>query len=186
MGEKSSKEEIAPTPRGDVLIRSFCNADEINQYDFDSQFGVYDDYKSLFTRRESFAKSAERAGVNVVLALEESKNIIGYGVLAYPESGERWAELGPKIMMEIKAIEVCRIWRSVGIAPRILKMMLRHPHIEDKIIYMVGYSWTWDLAGSHMTARQYREGVRDQRTECMLKTGKSFDVPNRKKYFSNG
>jgi acetoin utilization protein AcuA len=161
MNEKLSKEEIVPTPTGDVLIRSFCHPDEINQYAFDSQFRVYDDYKSLFTRPESLAKSAALAGANVVLALVESKNIIGYGVLAYPDSGERWAELGPKIMMEIKAIEVCRTWRSLGIAPRILKRMLRHPDIEDKIIYMVGYSWTWDLAGTHMTAGQYREKLCD-------------------------
>ena len=161
MGQKTSKEEIVPTPRGDVLIRSFCNPDEINQYAFASQFGVYEDYKSLFTQRESLAKCAGLADVNVVLALVESKNIIGYGVLAYPDSGERWTELGPKIMMEIKAIEVCRTWRSVGIAPRILKMMLRHPHIEDKILYMVGYSWTWDLAGTHMSTGQYRQKLCD-------------------------
>ncbi len=64
-------------------------------------------------------------------------------------------------MMEIKVIEVCRTWRSVGIAPRLLEMMLRHPQIEDKIIYMVGYSWTWDLAGTHLTAGQYREKLFD-------------------------
>jgi len=157
MGGKTPKEEIVPTPRGDVLIRSFCNPDEINQYAFANQFGVYEGYKSLFTQRESLAKCAGLADVNVVLALVESKNIIGYGVLAYPDSGERWTELGPKIVMEIKAIEVSRIWRSVGIAPRILKMMLGHPHIEDKIVYMVGYSWTWDLAGTHMAAGKYRE-----------------------------
>ena len=156
MIEKLSKEEIVPTPRGDVLIRSFCNPDEINPYAFERQFGVNDDYKSLFTQRESLAKSAALSGANVVLALAESKNIIGYGVSAYPDAGERWAELGPKIMMEIKAIEVCRTWRSAGIAPRILKMMLRHPHIEDKIIYMVGYSWTWDLKGKKITAQKYR------------------------------
>ena len=157
MNERLSKEEILKTPKGDVLIRSFCKPDEINQYIFDSQFEVNDDYKSLFTQRESLAKNAALDGSNVVLALAESKNIIGYGVMAYPDADERWAELGPKIMMEVKAIEVCRTWRSVGIATRILKMMLNYPQIEDKIIYMVGYSWTWDLAGTRMTAGQYRE-----------------------------
>ncbi len=161
MAEKSSKVEIARTSIGDVLIRSFCKADEINQYDFDSQFGVYDDYKPLFTRRESLVKSAEVDDANVVVALAESRDIVGYGVLAYPDTAERWAELGPWIMIEIKAIEVCRRWRSVGLAPRILKMMLRHPHIEDRIVYMVGYSWTWDLAGTHMTAGQYRKKLCD-------------------------
>jgi acetoin utilization protein AcuA len=157
MNKKLSKEVHVPTSRGDVLIRSFCKPDEIYQYTFDSQFSVNDDYKPLFTQRESLAKSAEVADANVVLALAESKNIVGYGVLTYPDPGERWIELGPKIMMEVKVIEVCRTWRFVGIAPRLLDMMLRHPQIEDKIIYMVGYSWTWDLAGTHLTAGQYRE-----------------------------
>ncbi len=161
MDEKSPKQERVPTPSGNVLIRSFCKPDEINQYTFDNQFGVNDDYKSLYTRRESLAESAVLGGANVVLALAESKNIIGYGVMAYPDSGERWAELGPKIMMEVKVIEVCRTWRSVGIAPRMLKMMLNYPQVEHKIIYMVGYSWTWDLAGTHMTAGQYREKLCD-------------------------
>jgi acetoin utilization protein AcuA len=135
MDEKSPKQERVPTPSGNVLIRSFCKPDEINQYTFDNQFGVNDDYKSLYTRRESLAESAVLGGANVVLALAESKNIIGYGVMAYPDSGERWAELGPKIMMEVKVIEVCRTWRSD--------------------------SWTWDLAGTHMTAGQYREKLCD-------------------------
>jgi acetoin utilization protein AcuA len=161
MNAKLAKEARVQTPRGEVLIRSFCKPDEIGQYSFNSQFGVDDNYKSLFTRRESLTKSAEAADANVVLALAESNNIVGYGVLTYPDPGDRWIELGPKIMMEVKVIEVCRTWRSVGIAPRLLEMMLRHPQIEDKIIYMVGYSWTWDLAGTHLTAGQYREKLFD-------------------------
>jgi acetoin utilization protein AcuA len=35
-------------------------------------------------------------------------------------------------------------------------MMLAHPRIEDKIVYLVGYSWTWDLDGTEKTAPQYR------------------------------
>ena len=161
MNAKLAKEARFKTPRGEVLIRSFCKPDEITRYSFDTQFGVDDNYKPLFTRRESLVKSAEAADASVVLALAESKTIVGYGVLTYPDPGERWTELGPKIMMEIKVIEVCRTWRSVGIAPRLLEMMLRHPQIEDKIIYMVGYSWTWDLAGTHLTAGQYREKLLD-------------------------
>jgi acetoin utilization protein AcuA len=34
--------------------------------------------------------------------------------------------------------------------------MLIHPKIERMIAYMVGYSWTWDLDGSGMTAQKYR------------------------------
>ena len=69
---------------------------------------------------------------------------------------ERWVELGAGVMMEVKAIEVARSWRWTGIASRILNMVVDHPQIEDKIFYMVGYSWTWDLKGTRKTAQEYR------------------------------
>ena len=62
----------------------------------------------------------------------------------------------PKVMMEVKAIEVCPSWRSGGIAKSILEALVRSPRLDTKIIYMVGYSWTWDLDGSALTAPLYR------------------------------
>ena len=156
-----SKEIIFPTPRGDIRIHSFCRPEQIEQYTFDRYFRISDDFKSLYTQRESLTKSAANEDTNVVLAIAGAKDTIGYGVLDYPDPVERWAELGPKIMMEIKAIEVCRTWRSVGVAHPIMDLMLEHPQIEDKIIYLVGYSWTWDLAGADISAGQYREKLVD-------------------------
>jgi acetoin utilization protein AcuA len=156
MTETFSKETLLKTPKGDIRIHSFCRPEQIQQYNFDRYFGTSDDFKSLFTRRESLAKSAASEGANVVLALEDARDIIGYGLLAYPEAGERWASLGAEIMMEVKAIEVGRPWRSAGIAPEIMKMMLIYPRIEEKIIYLVGYSWTWDLKGKKMSGQEYR------------------------------
>jgi acetoin utilization protein AcuA len=156
MAETCPKETLLKTPKGDIHIHSFCRPDQIQQYNFHRYFGISDDFKSLFTRRESLVESAAGAGANVVLALADARDIIGYGLLAYPDAAERWALLGPEIMMEIKAIEVGRAWRSVGIAPEIMKMMLVYPRIEEKIIYMVGYSWTWDLKGKKMSGQEYR------------------------------
>ncbi|MGD8882796.1 MAG: hypothetical protein PVI82_12945 [Desulfobacterales bacterium] len=161
MTETFSKEVLFPTPKGDIRIYPFCSPEQIRQYTFDDQFQIHQHYKSLYTRRQSLEDHAGGSDANVVLAVAQPENIIGFGVLDYPEPDERWAELAPKIMMEIKAIEVCRTWRSVGIAPRIMKMILAHPQIEDKIIYLVGYSWTWDLAGTDMNAPQYREKLID-------------------------
>ena len=151
-----SKEDMVSTDRGGVRFRSFCSADEIRQYDFDSEFNTGSEYKSLYTRRESLEDNSRHPETNVVLALAPPQTIIGFGVLAYPEPGERWVELGAGVMMEVKAIEVARSWRWTGIASRILNMVVDHPQIEDKIFYMVGYSWTWDLAGTQKTALEYR------------------------------
>jgi acetoin utilization protein AcuA len=156
MIETPSKEIIIATPKGEIRIHSFCRPEQIQQYNFDRYFGISDDFKSLFTRWESLARSAARGGANVVLALADPKDIIGYGLLAYPDAGDRWAELGAEIMMEIKAIEVARPWRSVGVAPGIVKMMLAYPRVEEKILYLVGYSWTWDLKGKKLNGQEYR------------------------------
>ena len=151
------QEEIQLTaPMGAVTIRSFCSSEEIRQTIFNPQFSSHAQYRSLYTRRQSLEDNADQPDTNVTLALADRNLIVGFGVLAYPEAGERWAELEPQVMMEVKAIETCRVWRSQGLAKGILSMLLHHPFVEDKIAYMVGYSWTWDLDGSKKTAQQYR------------------------------
>ena len=157
MSRIDSEEILLTTLGGEVRIRTFCSPEEIGKCTFDRQFTFHDHYKSFYTSRKLLEKSAGQPDTNVVLSLVEPNHIIGYGVMAYPDAGERWADLGPGIMMEVTAIEVCRSWRSHKIAPAILKMMVVHPQIEEKLLYMVGYSWTWDLSGTRKSAQQYRQ-----------------------------
>ncbi|MEX1350868.1 MAG: hypothetical protein AB1Z31_24390 [Desulfobacterales bacterium] len=157
MAKIAPQEIFLTTPNGEVRIRSFCSPEEIRKCLFDRQFAFHDHYKSLYTSRDLLKKAAEQPDADIVLALAEQNRIIGYGVLGYPDRGERWADLGPEIMMEVRAIEVCRSWRSHKIASSILKMLVVHPQIEEKIVYMVGYFWTWDLNGTRKTAQQYRQ-----------------------------
>jgi acetoin utilization protein AcuA len=154
--ETLSKEDRVSTPKGEVRIRSFCRPTFIRQYSFDPEFSTGNHYRSLYTQRASLESNAQNTDANVVLATAEPQSIIGFGVLAYPLIGERWADLGFQLMMEVKAIEVVRSRRFAGVASRILKMVTDHPLIEDKIAYMVGYSWTWDLEGTQKTAQEYR------------------------------
>ena len=145
------------TPHGAVRLRSHCRPEEIEHYEFNRHFCVTEDYKPLYAQRDSLEKSAAQTDANVVLALDASDSIIGYGVLAEPDPQERWSQLGPKLIMELKAIEVSRGWRSVGIAPQIMKLLLDYPRIEDIVAYLVGYSWTWDLEGARKSAEEYRK-----------------------------
>lgn len=124
---------------------------------FDGDFGRHAQYKSLYTRKESLEAISAQPGANVTLAVAEAEHIIGFGVLAFPAASERWAELGPGVMMEVKAVEVSRRWRAGKVARGILKKLLDFPQVEDRIVYMVGYSWTWDLDGTGMTGLQYRQ-----------------------------
>ena len=156
MNDPLQKEIARPTPAGTVVIRSFCTPAEIRSYRFDEQFGTHAQYKSIYTKRETLEKHAAKPDANVVLALTQDRHIIGFGVFSHPEPDERWAELGPGVMMEVKAVEVSRKLRSSRIAGDLVRLMLAHPRVEEMIAYMVGYSWTWDLDGSGLTAQQYR------------------------------
>lgn len=157
MNTYAQHEILVSTSLGELRIRSFCTPDEIRQLSFDHQFGTHAHYRSLYTKRESLERKAEQPDTSVVLAIADSKRIVGFGVLAYPDPEERWAQLEPKLMMEVNAIEVSREWRSKKVARGIVQMMNVHPKIEDKVAYFVGYSWTWDLDGNRMTAQQYRQ-----------------------------
>lgn len=156
MNDAIQKKLILTTPAGGITIRSFCAPEEIRSYRFDDQFGAHAQYKSIFTKRETLEKHAGKKDANVVLALTEDLKIVGFGVFSHPDPDDRWTELGPGVMMEVKAVEVSRRLRSFKIAGDLVRLMLAHPKIEQMIAYMVGYSWTWDLDGSKLTAQQYR------------------------------
>jgi len=154
-------EIILSTNAGNIHIRSFCRAGEIHGYAFDGEFGRHAQYRSLYTKKESLEQDAVREGVNVVLAIDPGGTIIGFGVLDYPEEGARWFDLGAGVMMELKVIEVCRRWRSAGVAAAIMNLMVAHETVDDMILYLVGYSWTWDLDGAEKTAQAYRKMLID-------------------------
>ena len=154
---RKTEEILLQIPDGTIRIRSFCNPGEIARYALSHEFKAYGTYKSLYTNRESLENDASQPDANIVLALADGNQIIGFGVLNYPRPEERWADLGSGLMIELKAIEVSRSWRSTRVASAILRMLMVHPLIEDKIVYLVGYSWTWDLEGTGKTAKQYRQ-----------------------------
>ena len=156
MRNTSQQSLILSTTMGDIQIRSFCTAADIQSFSFDHQFGTHAQYKSLYTKRETLEKNAGIEGTNVVVALAERRRIVGFGVLAYPDPEERWAQLGPNRMMEVRAIEVCRSWRACRVGNAIVQLLLAYPEIDTKIVYVVGYVWTWDLDGTGKTAQEYR------------------------------
>lgn len=156
MKDSFQKELVRTTPAGNITILPFCTPAQIQTCRFDDQFGIHAQYKSIYTKRETLEKHASKKDANVVLALTESRQIVGFGVFSHPGADERWSRLGPGVMMEVKAVEVSRRLRSCKIAKDMLRLMLEHPRIETMIAYMVGYSWTWDLDGSGLSAQQYR------------------------------
>ena len=152
-----NKSILLSTAKGVVKICVLAGPEDIRTCTFDGQLTPRSTKPALMTGRRLLEKFVGQPDASIVVAQAEHNHVIGYGILAYPEPNERWADLGPKVMMEVKAIEVARSWRSYRIASAILKRIIRTPQIEEKIIYMVGYSWTWDLVGIASTPQQYRQ-----------------------------
>jgi acetoin utilization protein AcuA len=145
---------ILETPDGQLSVVTFASFEDINGLRFDRQFGEHKGFRSLYTRGESLMMRSCEEEVNVVLAVRDT-TIVGFGLLACPDPDQRWAGLGPRKLMEVKAIEVVRGLRKSGLGKVLVRSMLTHPAVEERIIYLVGYTWVWDLAGAGITGAQY-------------------------------
>ncbi len=144
------------TKKGLIHFESTLLLDRIQNLEFSSDFTCHAKYKSIYTKRKTLEQLAEN-GANIALALLNDKIIVGYAVLDYPNKKNRWARLGEKVMIELKAVEVLRGYRNHGIGRHLLLHLLSHPKLEQKIIYLTAYSWTWDLDYSDLNPQSYRD-----------------------------
>lgn len=151
------KRAFLQTTRGRVSLTSFCSPEDIEALAFKRAFGKHPHYNPIVSTKESLVRAAGGSDANVTIAATDDGDIVGFGILTYPAPEERWHRVGNQIMMEVAVIEVSRPWRSMGLSGKILSMVLDHPLVEDRIFYMVGYSWTWDIEGSKMATMEYRE-----------------------------
>jgi len=142
--------------KGNVKICSFCDPDYIAGLCLQKTFIEYPRYNPIITKTESLVAAAKKPDANVTLAVTRENQIIGFAILKYPGPDERWVRVGKNIMMEVAVVEVARAWRKTGISGKLLGLVTDHPLKEDKIFYMVGYSWTWDLEESGGTVMEYR------------------------------
>jgi acetoin utilization protein AcuA len=125
-------------------VESHLTPDRFQKLIFASGFTKYEGYTSLYTRKEDLAYFVEKRG-EIALALLDNQTIIGFAVLDYPEGNERWAKLGGKIVMVLKAVEVLREFRNQGIARQLLTHLFSDARLDAKIVYLTAYSWTWDF-----------------------------------------
>ena len=113
-------------------------------------------YRSIYDDIESLEQVLNRGG-DVTVALLENRTIVGLAVLDSPDKRQRWARLSWESLLELKAVEVLREFRNYKIAYYLLSELFSFPEIEQKIIYLVGYSWTWDFTSSGMNKESYRQ-----------------------------
>ena len=145
-------EIILALPEGEIRVRAFCRPEDVRRVRFDDGFAETEHYRPLY-RPEGLEQAAAAPDSDVVLALAGDR-VVGYGVLCRPRPEDRWSSL-PEVM-EVGAIETSRGRRASGIGGVVLGLMARHPRIEEWVVVVVGFAWTWDLRGCGLDAVGYR------------------------------
>jgi len=153
---KPQKDKVQ-TDQGTITVASFYTPEDIAALGFKRSFQLHSHYSPIISSKDSLIRIAAEPDANITLATTPTGDIVGFGILQYPDPDERWVRVGERVMMELSVVEVSRTWRSGGLAKKILELALDHPLKEDKILYMVGYSWTWDIEGSNLPIMAYRD-----------------------------
>ena len=144
------------TPSGEVLVRDQVGPAELEEMELAEGIGVFSAYRSILTSKASLAKVASRPQSNLCLSLFEQRRIVGYCVLRPPQEGERWEQLKPPVLFEIFG-ETARGWRDHKLMAPMLQLLVSHPENAHRILYIVGYSWTWDLDYTKKSLQEYRD-----------------------------
>jgi acetoin utilization protein AcuA len=146
---------VESTEEGPLSVIPRCPAELFEHLELDSGLGRFAHYASIIGKLTAFEKIARKKDGRVALALIDGARVVGYGVGCYPGSDDRWRKLG-ELMYEMAALEVSRNYRGMGIAGKIFRLLMQDDFFEDKIAYICGFSWHWDLDGSGLTMAQYR------------------------------
>ncbi|MEW6110595.1 MAG: N-acetyltransferase [Thermodesulfobacteriota bacterium] len=146
------------TEEGTLSIVAKCPPQLFPDLVLDKGIGNFSHYRSIIQKLDVFQKIAATEGGRVAVAVIRDRVMVGYSACWYPPEGERWSKLG-NLMYEMGAIEVSRNYRHLKIARRLINVLMEDDFFENKIAYMNGFSWHWDLDGTGMTMGQYRKMI---------------------------
>jgi len=156
MANPNQKILVWPAGESNITIKSFCSPDDIALLSLKETFVESNSYNPILSKKESLVSASLQQDVNVTIAYTGEKKIIGISILQYPSPEERWVKIENRVMMEVSVVEVAAEWRSRGISKKLFELLFDHPLRERRIIYMVGYSWTWDVSGAGISVIEYR------------------------------
>jgi acetoin utilization protein AcuA len=141
-----------------VELLSYVKPQELGRWELDPGIGVFSSYRSLLTTKDSLLTQAQDPQGNLCLALHQGKTIVGFAVRRPAPPDERWAQLDPPVMFEVFG-ENARGWRDLGLMRPLLNSVCMEPVNDQRILYIVGYSWHWDLDETKKTVTQYRDTI---------------------------
>ena len=152
------RDQIVETPWGRAVLHYVQSPDELDSWQMDEGFGQFSRFRSFFDSIESLKNQLNAPGAEMTVALT-GDTITAYALSRPAPADERWAELEDPPMFEL-IIEAARGKRSGHVAKPLLKLLVDHPHNDQRIIYLVGYAWTWDLEESGKTMQEYRQTLK--------------------------
>ncbi len=153
--EMVGSRETFETNCGLITICGLCQPGFFKDLKLDAGLGHFSHYSSIIQKLETFETYASQKNGKVTLAIADPNIVVGYCVGSYPDSKDRWVALGD-LMYELAAVEVSQGYRGCKLGEGLLGMTMNDDFFEDKIAYMCGYSWHWDLEGKRLSAAQYR------------------------------
>jgi acetoin utilization deacetylase AcuC-like enzyme len=141
------------TPYGHLLLRDLCPPSLIERLHPDPGLAA-------FTRRPEREHAvllhvAQTGHGSVAIAHTETGDIVGDLVLS---TGADWWR-GLNGVYEL-SIETSRDWRRLGIARGLVDFCMQAPWVEHMILLGMGLDWHWDLQGTGLGARDYRDLLR--------------------------
>ncbi len=146
------------TPKGRVWFVRKASPELIRSLDLEEGMGLFaSPHYPPIREKKTLERIAANPAADVILAISDRGSIVGFVVIAPPSPAERWSKLGDPRLIEAMAIEVSKSWRSMGIADKIMELCLADPFFDDKIVICTGYSWHWDLEGTGLGKREYRD-----------------------------
>jgi acetoin utilization protein AcuA len=146
------------TPQGPVVLATYVSPDQLGVWHMDPGIGNFSSYRSILTSKRSLADIAADPEANLTVGLFGGDTVVGYCVRRPPAEGERWAEMDPPILHEVFG-EIGRGWRDLKLMKPMLGEVVLEPDNERRILYIVGYSWHWDLDHTKKTVQEYRETI---------------------------
>lgn len=141
--------------QGPLIIGIVTGAGFSKGLELDDGLGKFAHYSSIIQKFEVFERILQDPEGKLCLALINDHIVIGYLAGWRPSENDRWYAMGD-VMFEMGAIEVSRNYRGLGIADLLFEAMMADEFFEEKIAYMNGFSWHWDLEGSGLTMPEYR------------------------------
>jgi len=153
----ASRTADLPTTKGVVHLRTHCSPDFVDGLELDEGLGVFPQYRSIIRDKGTLKEVAALENANLVIAYDDDGKIVGYIAFSNPSPMERWGKDGRGLLYELGSFEVSRGWRRLGVAKKMVEIALQDDEWEDKILFLTGFSWHWDMPETGLTKPGYRK-----------------------------